>query len=57
MTTHIIPPAPRDPSDPRLQGPSHEALVRAWPIIIRQVARCRARLAQEAAEREKGEAA
>jgi hypothetical protein len=57
MTTHIIPPAPRDPNDPRLQGPSHEALVRAWPIIIRQVARCRARLAQEAAEREKGEAA
>jgi hypothetical protein len=57
MSTHITPPTPLDPNDPRLQGPSHEALVRAWPIIIRQVARCRARLAQEAAAREKGEAA
>ena len=57
MTTHITPPTPLDPNDPRLQGPSHEALVRAWPIIIRQVARCKARLAQEAAAREKGEAA
>ena len=53
--THVTKPAPLDPSDPRLQGPSHEALVRAWPVIFRQVAICRERLAREAAE--KGEAA
>jgi hypothetical protein len=29
----VTPPAPLDPSDPRLQGPSREALVRAWPVI------------------------
>ena len=46
----VSPPAPLDPSDPRLQGPSHEALVRAWPVIMRQVAVCEARLAREAAE-------
>ena len=57
MNHHITPPAPLDPDDPRLKGPSHEALVRAWPIIIRQVARSRARRAREAEEREKGEAA
>jgi len=50
--THVTPPAPLDPSDPRLQGPSHEALVRAWPVIMRQVAVCEARLAREAAARE-----
>ncbi len=55
--THVTPPAPLDPSDPRLQGPSREALVRAWPVIERQVAKCEARLAREAAEREKGAAA
>jgi len=55
MSTHITPPAPLDPDDPRLKGPSHEALVRAWPVIFRQVAICRERLAREAAE--KGEAA
>ncbi len=27
---HVTPPAPLDPSDPRLKGPSREALVRAW---------------------------
>ena len=50
---HVSKPAPLDPSDPRLQGPSHEALVRAWPIIMRQAAVCDARLAREAAERER----
>jgi len=49
---HVTPPAPLDPSDPRLQGPLREALVRARPVIMRQVAVCEARLAREAAERE-----
>jgi hypothetical protein len=51
--THVSTPAPLDTSDPRLQGPSREALVRAWPVIMRQVAVCEARLAREAAERER----
>jgi hypothetical protein len=48
----VTPPEPLNPADPRLKGPSHEALVRAWPIIMRQVAVCEARLAREAAARE-----
>ena len=54
--THVTKPAPLDPSDPRLKGPSFDALVRAWPVIERQVAKCEARLAREAAARKKGAA-
>jgi hypothetical protein len=57
MTQRITPPEPLDPDDPRLKGPSYEALVRAWRVILQQTALCEARLAREAAEREKGEAA
>lgn len=32
--THVSTPAPLDTSDPRLQGPSREALVRAWPVVL-----------------------
>jgi hypothetical protein len=52
MTNHITPPATLDSGDPRCKGPSHEALVRAWPIILRQVTIARARLARETRERE-----
>ena len=52
MTHHITPPGPIPADEPRRKGPSPEALRRAWPIILRQVAACEARL-----ERERGKAA